>query len=137
MGKAELTEQEWSHFFDVDDLQSGVTKVSIEASEEELHDMSRRLNVKQIHSAKADLKLNKEQGGRTVHVTGSFDAVVTQNCVVTLDDFEQTLSEPVEGWFEDKEKTVSFAAAKREKEAATSYWWVFVKKPQDLQIYPN
>ena len=121
MPKHELTEQEWSHFFDIEDLQDdGVTKVTIEASEEELQDMARRLNVQSIQSAKADLTLHQEKGGNTIHVKGQFESKLTQNCVVTLEDFETVLSEPVEGWFADKETAVSFAAAKRDKEAAAS-----------------
>jgi uncharacterized metal-binding protein YceD (DUF177 family) len=120
MPKQELTEQEWSHFFDIEDLENGFAKVSIEASEEELHDMARRLNVMSLQSAKADLTLKKEQGGHVIHVTGHFEIKVTQNCVVTLEDFETVMSEPVEGWFADKESAVSFAAAKREKEITTS-----------------
>ena len=120
MPKPELTEQEWSHFFDVDDLDNGMTKVTIEASEEELQDMARRLDLLSLQSVKADLQLHKERGSRNVHVTGQFEAHVTQNCVVTMDDFQSVLSEPVEGWFADKETAVSFAAAKRDKEVATS-----------------
>jgi uncharacterized metal-binding protein YceD (DUF177 family) len=120
MPKQELSEQEWSHFFDIHDLRDDLTKVTIEASEEERQDMARRLAVLEIKSAKADLVLEREQGGRTIRVKGQFEAKIIQNCVVTLDDFETILNEPIEGWFADKEATVSFAAAKREKEAAVS-----------------
>lgn len=120
MPKVELTEQEWSHFFDIDDLKGPKTKVSIEADEEERHDMARRLNVVSVNKATADLVLEQTSGGHTVHVTGKFDINVTLECVVTLEPFDQDLSEPVEGWFADKDKTVSFAAAKRDKEASHS-----------------
>lgn len=121
MANTELTEQEWSHFFDIQDLErNGATKLNIEASDEELQDMARRLGVKSIESASANLVLNQEKGGHTIFVTGAFEAKLTQNCVVSMDDFETVLSEPIEGWFADKETALSFAAAKRDKEAATS-----------------
>lgn len=116
MAKLELSDQEWSHFFDIADLKEGKTKVSIEASDEELQDMARRLGVVSIESASADLEMDKQQSGRTIYVTGKFNAKVTLKCVVSLEDFQVELSDSVEGWFADKETAVSFAAAKREKE---------------------
>jgi uncharacterized metal-binding protein YceD (DUF177 family) len=116
MAKQTLTEQEWSHFFDVDDIEAQGTTLTIEASEEERHDMARRLNVPAINLAKADLTLKNVRGGQTIHVTGQFQAKVTLKCVVTLEEFEEEFSEPVEGWFADKDKTVSFVAAKRERD---------------------
>lgn len=115
--KEQLTEQEWSHFYDVEDLETKPERLKIEASEEELEDVARRLQIPAIKSAKADLVLKREQGGRVIHVSGTFTALVVQDCVVTGDPVETELSEPVEGWFADKEKTVSFAAVKREREA--------------------
>lgn len=120
MVKPELTEQEWSHFYDIQDLDDGITKITIEASEEECHDVARRVGVVSIQAIKADLSMDRQQGGRTIHVNGTFEAKVTLECVVTLDQFERTISDSVEGWFADKDTAVSFAAAKREKEAATS-----------------
>ena len=116
----ELVEQEWSHFFDIEDLEEGKTKLSIEADADELKDIARRLDVPAIKSAKADLIIEKEQAGRTFHVGGQFTAEVTLKCVVSLEEFDQTFTDEINGWFADKERTVSFAAAKREKEAANS-----------------
>lgn len=112
-----LTEQEWSHFFDVDDLGKHETKIKIEPSEEELEDLARRLGVKAVKNVTANLIIASKNA---VHVQGEFNATVTQECVVTLEDFDTEISEPVEGWFADKNSTVSFAAAKQEKEASTS-----------------
>lgn len=113
----QLTEQEWSHFYDVEDLESKPERLTIEASEEELEDVARRLNVLGVKSAKADLVLNREQGGRVIHVAGSFTALIIQECVVSAEPVETEISEPVEGWYADKDKTVSFASAKRDREA--------------------
>lgn len=117
MTKEQLTEQEWSHFYDVEDLENKPERLTIEASEEELEDVARRLQIVAIKSAKADLVLKREQGGRVIHVCGTFTTLIVQECVVTGEPIETELCEPVEGWFADKEKTVSFAAVKRDREA--------------------
>ena len=115
MPKPKLVEQEWSHFFDVDDLaKNKPTEISFEADEEEREDLARRFSIEGFKSAKADLVIQKTAG--IVEVKGTFDCVIVQNCVVSMEAFDSTISEPVEGWFTDKESTVSFAAAKKERE---------------------
>jgi len=111
----ELTEQEWSHFFDVSDIETDGTNITIEPSDEERDDMARRLDVISIKDVSADLKIQNES---SVHVKGIFKATITQECSVTVEPFDTEISEEVEGWFADKNSTVSFAAAKREKEAS-------------------
>ncbi len=113
----QLTEQEWSHFFDVEDLENKPERLKIEASEEELEDVARRLQILGIKNATANLVLKREQGGRVIHVSGEFTALVVQECAVSAEPIETQISEPVEGWFADKDKTVSFVAAKRDREA--------------------
>ena len=115
-----LTEQEWSHFFDIDDLQKIPTKLNIEASEEERADLARRFDVVSIEKATATLEISNA-GGHVIHVQGKFNCDITQNCVVTLDPVETKLSEPVEGWFADKDTAVSFANAKKEREVAKTH----------------
>ena len=115
-----LTEQEWSHFFDVDDIEANRAELDISASEEEREDVARRLNVVAINSITADLVITRESSGGFFHVNGSFEALVVQECVVTLEPIETKVSEPVEGWYADKQGAVSFAAAKREREGAKS-----------------
>ena len=120
MPKLKLLEQEWSHFFDADDVdRTRPTTLKIEASEDERTDLARRFSVESISRAEADLTLARESG--TIHVTGQFHCTITQNCVVTLEPFETELSEAVEGWFADKENRVSFAAAKKEREVVKSH----------------
>ena len=117
MPKPTLTEQEWSHFFDIDDLEkSKPTELTLQADEDECRDLARRFSVEAIKDVKADLVLQKTAG--IIQVKGQFSCTVTQNCVVSMEPFDTSLSEPVEGWFADKENTVSFAAAKKERDVA-------------------
>lgn len=115
--KEQLTEQEWSHFFDIDDIDVKGSKLAISPSEEEREDLARRLGVVAVKDVEASLILTP---GHVVHVTGHVKATITQECVVTVEEFDTDITEEVEGWFTDKEKAVSFAAAKREREAAVS-----------------
>ncbi len=125
MSKPTLSEQEWSHFFDIDDLERNrPTELIIEADEEERADLSRRFVVEGMKSVTANLTLQKTAG--IIHVKGRFTTLVTQKCVVSTDDFDTELSESVEGWFADKESTVSFAVAKKERDV--------VKHQAEVQI---
>ena len=115
MPKTQLMEQEWSHFFDVEELEKKPLKMRIEASEDECGDLSKRFGVQEVKNASAELILTR-QGGHIVYVSGTFQSTIVQNCVITLEPVEAALSDQVEGWFADKEATVSFAAAKRDRE---------------------
>jgi len=115
----ELTEQEWSHFFNVGDIEKGREELTISPSEEECEDIARRVNVLGVKDVSAKLVVKRDGGA--FHVSGQVEAVITQECVVTLDPIDTTISEPVEGWFADKETTVSFAAAKREREGISGH----------------
>lgn len=121
MPEDRLEEQEWSHFFDAADLNANQeTKLVIEASEEELKDLARRLDVEAVKSATAELLIKREVGVHRVYVLGNFTAEITQACIVTTEAFDAEISGAVEGWFADKAETLSFAAAKREREIAKS-----------------
>ncbi len=111
-----LTEQEWSHFFNIGDIEKGRAELSISPSEEECEDIARRVDVLGIKDVKADLVVTRESGSAIYNVIGNFSAIVTQECVITLEPIETKISEPVEGWYADKQSAVSFAAAKRERE---------------------
>ena len=114
--KEELTEQEWSHFFDIEDMDGDHMALSIEASEEECEDIARRVKINEIKDVKADIQILKQSGAASYHVKGTVLATVIQECVVTLEPIETQIKEPLEGWFADKERTVSFAVAKRQRE---------------------
>ncbi|MEM6812410.1 MAG: DUF177 domain-containing protein [Pseudomonadota bacterium] len=113
-----ITEQEWSHFFHIEDMGEKIVSLEISPSEEEAADMARRLDVVSIDNVKAVLNIEKRSGSSTYYVSGQFDAVITQNCVVTLEPIKTNISESFEAWFADKESAVSFMAAKREREGA-------------------
>ena len=114
--KQQLTEQDWSHFFDVQDMDDTLFSVTIEPSEEEAEDVARRLKVNEIKDVKADLQIVKMTGNAVYYVSGTVVATVVQDCVVTLEPVETRIEEKIEGWFADTDTTVSFAAAKRQRD---------------------
>lgn len=115
--KAQPLEQEWSHFFSVEDLDDVAEAVTIEADDASRDRLCQRLNdVEEIKALTAGLNLIREQGGRVVYVYGSLTADIVQNCVVTLEPLDIRIEEEVQGWFADKDSAVSFAAAKRERD---------------------
>lgn len=115
--KAQLPEQEWSHFFSVEDLSDVAEAVTIQADEGARARLCQRLNdVEEIKALTATLNLIREQGGRVIYVYGALTADIVQSCVVTLEPIDIRIEEDVQGWFADKESTVSFVAAKRERD---------------------
>ena len=57
--------------------------------------LARDFGIPGIPALKAEVTLQQERGG-TVRVTGHVDAVVTQTCVVTLEDFDAPVSEEID-----------------------------------------
>jgi len=107
---------EWSHYYNADRVEGASTRLTIEADEQSRKNVSVRANVISIDMLNADLTLEREQAGRVVHVAGRFTAAVNLECVVTAEEFILDIEEPVEGWFEDKESTVSFMKALKDRD---------------------
>src|SRR5690606_38441875 len=100
---------------DTEKLGDKAVTQTIRADEEARAALARRLNVDSLDALEAALTIYPASGG-AVEVTGTLKADITQTCVVTLDPIETRIEEPVEGWFTDKEKTLSFARARQDKE---------------------
>lgn len=74
----------------------------IVATAEECAAIAKRLGLSGLASLEADILLKRGRGG-VVHATGELKARLTQNCVVTLEDFESELVEPLEDSFTDED----------------------------------
>jgi hypothetical protein len=72
----------------------GSTEI-IEAEPKELTALAARLGVPALHSLTAELRAEPWRGGG-LKVTGRFTADLDQICVVTLDQFRETIAGPVE-----------------------------------------
>lgn len=118
--KSDINVNEWSNFIKADHVDKNPVRIKIEANKEQLKDVALRSFVPKISFLKAGLTLEREQSGRVVHVAGCFQANVTLLCSISAEEFELEIEEPVEGWFEDKESTVSFIQAVKERNSKQS-----------------
>lgn len=112
---AELPQNEWSEWINTDKLDEKGATVTITADEEARTALARRLNVNGINALSANLTVQPASGG-AFEVTGRLSAKIAQTCVVSGDPIETVLNEEVEGWFTDREKMLSFAKARQERD---------------------
>jgi uncharacterized metal-binding protein YceD (DUF177 family) len=86
----EVVTAEFSRPCSLSELEPVGASVALEATEPEL---ARRLGVEAIGRLTARLALTRDSRARQITVRGSFDAEVTQTCVVTLEPFESVVAE--------------------------------------------
>ena len=79
---------EFSYPVEVARIPTTAMKIELEASEKERAALAKRFGIPSVNSLKASVVLKALGGGR-VRVTGSFDADVTELCVVSLDPFDE------------------------------------------------
>jgi hypothetical protein len=89
---------EFSRLIAVDRVPPEGLTERIEANEEERLNLARRFGLIAIRELTAVLELAPWRRGG-VKVTGRFDALVEQTCVVTLDPFEARISEDITRYF--------------------------------------
>lgn len=114
-----VPQQEWSVLISEEDIGTEPVRVTLEPSEEERHNLARRLDLQALNSLKADLVLERQ--GMVIHVKGHLEADVTQSCVITREPVAGSVSEDYEGWFADPDKAVPLARARKEREARKTH----------------
>ena len=110
-----IVETEWSYFWDSESFEGGSDKVSISPDEEALRRLALRLGLVSLDSLQADIAISRKAGEAAYHVSGSFKAEVTQNCVVTLEPVSSHIEDEFEAWYADPEAAISIAKARHEK----------------------
>jgi uncharacterized metal-binding protein YceD (DUF177 family) len=95
----EYEEVEFSRLFPVDKLRGHEMDERIEANEEELDALAKRMNVVALKSLTAKLHLQSIHSGDMVEAKGRFIATVVQDCVVTLEPFEALVEEEFTAYF--------------------------------------
>lgn len=107
---------EWSYMIRIDEIGNKPFSLTIEADDEEKEFVARRLGISKIKNLSADISIYRTRENSNIfHVSGKLTAFVIQQCVVTLEDIENTIEEEFDGWFTDQERTLSFMKAKRER----------------------
>jgi uncharacterized metal-binding protein YceD (DUF177 family) len=92
--QAKLHEISWSVPVATADLDESGRRVSLEANEAERMEIARIVGLRDLPKLSAQFELTSLRRDE-VRLVGQVDAVVGQNCVVTLDPVENTVSEPV------------------------------------------
>ena len=113
---SEVLESEWSHFIDADDVGPDKLRLSITPDKEARQNLVKRLGILGVDSIKADLELNREQGGMVVHVKGHILATLSQSCVVTLDPVKTKVNETFDAWYADPDQAIALAKVKHDKQ---------------------
>ena len=117
--KRDLPENEWSFFVKVEDVSDRPEVFSLEVDEESRAALARRFNIPSIESLCAQATVSPVAGA--FHVTGHLKAKIVQSCIVTAEPVTSEIEEDFEGWFADRSQTISFAAAKKEREIQTAH----------------
>lgn len=90
---------EFSRLFPVDKLRGQDKDERIEANDQELEALARRMGVVALKSLHATLHLRRIHSGEMVEVKGHFQANVIQDCVVSLEPFEAQVEEDFIAYF--------------------------------------
>jgi uncharacterized metal-binding protein YceD (DUF177 family) len=112
--KSEVTVSEWSYLVDDAEVEDKPLRLSISPDDTQRHELLKRLGVKEIPRLKVDFVLRRVN--QIVYVTGALDAVIIQDCVVTLEPIETRIRDEFDAWFADPDKAVSLAKARRERQ---------------------
>lgn len=107
---------EWSYLVSAEDIGGEPKTYTFTASERERIDLARRYAIVSVEAATATITV-QQIGGGMFHAMGAIRADVTQSCVVSLAPVAAHIEDEFEGWFGDKNRAVSFAKAKTEREA--------------------
>ncbi len=112
-----LPEQEWSHNFDVEDVDNKPVEITVTAPDANFPALCNRLNIHSIEALSADIVLVRNDVNKVIHVSGRINADIHQLCVVTAEPLAQNVSDTFEAWFAEPSNAVSFTKVKRERDA--------------------
>lgn len=115
--KMTLPQSEWFYPFHVENIPSAGKTVKMVAEADDLKAIAKRLDVLEVKSLSAELRLTLQNGGYTVNINGHFKAEIVQECVVTLQPVADTLEDDFEAWYADHEKAIPFNRAKHNQKA--------------------
>lgn len=115
--KAELPQSEWFFPFNVENVPSAGKTVKMVAEAQFLKAIAERLEVLEVKSLSAEIRLTMQNGGHTLNVTGNFKAEIVQECIITLQPVAATLEDDFEAWYADHDKAIPFNRAKHNQKA--------------------
>lgn len=113
---AKSPDVEWSVLVRSEDVPSAGKIMEITPDEKAKKALAKRLDVLALEDLKAQVSLKRENA-HIVHVKGTLDAKIKQNCVVTLEPVESKIFDEFEAWYADESQAVSFKRAQYEAQS--------------------
>ena len=114
-----IAPSEWSHIVRADHVPDKGRHVKIKANPDECAAMAERLGVDSVERAQAEMLLKLQNGGHILHVSGRFQADVTQSCVASNKPVPAHLEEDFEAWYADHDKAIPFQRVKHDVQLKT------------------
>jgi uncharacterized metal-binding protein YceD (DUF177 family) len=114
--KVTIAESEWSHFYNIHEMEGNRQVLSISPDPEEARRLALRLSVLSVDTLAADLVIMHSPGDVSYQVKGKFKAHLTQACAVTLEPVKTHIQDEFEAWFADSQGVAPFAKLKRERQ---------------------
>ncbi len=111
----ELIEQEWSYFIASEKINIKPQTIKISPPKEVINALCKRLNLYDIGRLEANIKLQRNNVSKVIHINGKIEAEVTQKCVITVDPVVEKVRTEFDAWFSEPNRAVSFSKAKRER----------------------
>lgn len=106
---------DWVYTIPSADIDEKPTSLTIVPDEDDRGKIANRLEIVSVDALEANLELSRHQDKLRIHVTGSFAATVTQECVKTLKPVQSEIVEEFDAWFADEAEVVTFEKVKRER----------------------
>jgi len=97
-----------------DSVSSNGRNIHIKAEESQLQAVAERIEVQAVKSLDADVRVELQNGGHILYISGKFKADILQECVVTGDPIESVIEDNFEAWYADHDKAVPFIRAKHQ-----------------------
>lgn len=126
----DLPTNEWSYWVDTSNLDQ-TKSIAIEADSDQRIAVAKRFDIEAIGSLSAALNIEPESSIGRYRVHGQLEALVTRICSRTGETFTQDIKADVEGFFADKQGTVSFIAAKKKRDEEFGEQPNFVDEAED------
>jgi hypothetical protein len=111
---SELPQSELFYPVNAESIPANGRNVHLSASPEQMKKIAERLDVQGIKDLQADLKLETQNGGHILFISGNFKAKVTQESVVTMKLVDDEVADNIEAWFADHDKALPFIRVKHQ-----------------------
>lgn len=111
-----LPDPEWSHPFEIAQLDGGPYELTISPTAQQAKDIARRLNVDIVDNFSAQITLEQLTGSHLIQVQGHLKADIAQKCVVTLQPINTHIRDEFDSFYADPKAVIPFAKGKVELE---------------------